>query len=82
MPKEKPHPRPRPHAHARTATLTQVPSNPVCECSKESASFSDAWKAKVISDTKDHYLKPDSSEQTTSAASTEAARRSSSIPAS
>ena len=30
----------------------------VCECKKESTTFSDAWKAKVIADTGDHYLQP------------------------
>ena len=35
------------------------PTNGVCGCSKQSANFSDAWKAKVIADTADHYLKPE-----------------------
>ena len=35
------------------------PTNGVCGCSKQSANFTDAWKAKVIADTADHYLKPE-----------------------
>ena len=34
------------------------PDDPVCECTKESAAFTDAWKAKVIADTGTHYLQP------------------------
>lgn len=34
------------------------PKEPVCECTKESATFSEAWKAKVVADTGDHYLQP------------------------
>ena len=35
---------------------TSTPQNQVCGCSKTSASFDDAWKAKLITDTGDKYL--------------------------
>ena len=34
------------------------PTNGVCGCAKQSIDFTDTWKAKVIADTGDHYLKP------------------------
>ena len=40
-------------------TVTNA-ADPVCGCTKERATFSDAWKTKVIADTGDHYLQPPS----------------------
>ncbi len=36
----------------------------MCNCEKTHASFSDAWKKKLVADTGDHYLEPDALAET------------------
>ena len=40
------------------ARAGENPDDGVCGCTKDSATFTDAWKQKVVNATGDHYLAP------------------------